>query len=610
MPQTPYEFKKEDAVEFARYLRINARPHGDELYFQYCPYCKGGQSKDRETFSINLKTGQFKCLRQSCGAKGNMLVLSKDFDFSLGREVDEYFRPQKVYKQLPQPKEKIVPKPEAIEYLKGRGISKEVIDRYQITVQTKAPNILVFPFFDEKGILQCVKYRKTDFVKGVDAGKEWFERNTKPILFGMMQCEDKTTLVVAEGAIDSLSIATAGVKNAVSVPNGCKSFTFIPYCWDWIREFEEIVIFGDYENGEITLVDDFKRRFDNRIRIVRKEDYKDCKDANEILQKYGVDVVKEAVEKAETPPVVHTRSLADVEDVDLFSITKVPTGIKVLDDMLYGGLPFGGITLVAGVSGKGKSTLASQILLNAAANGYKCFAYSGELPNHMFKSWMTLQAAGPDHIFVGTSQSGKETFGVSKTNRNLISEWYRSRISIYDDSIIEGESEKTYLLNVIEQNIMRDGCNVVLIDNLMTALDLEARAENDKYERQSQFMKRLAGIARKRNVLVILVAHKRKAGQYVGGDDQDEISGTSDIANNSMICLSYDSANDIEEGQRRLKVLKNRLFGKVERKGWVMNFDEKSKRVYMDDNELHADYHWGPEDGFFDADGQGDLVFG
>ena len=607
--QTPYEFRKEDAIEFARSMRINTRTHGDELYFQYCPYCKGGNSKDRDTFSINLKTGQFKCLRSSCGAKGNLLTISQDFDFSLGREADEYFRPRKKYKQLPQPKEKIVPKPQAIEYLSKRGISEEVITKYQITVQTKAPNILVFPFFDEKGILQCVKYRKTDYDKTKDKGKEWFEPNVKPILFGMMQCEDRESLVVCEGPIDSLSVSTAGVKNAVSVPNGCKSFTFIPYCWDWIREFEEIVIFGDYENGEITLVDDFKRRFDNKIRIVRKEDYCNCKDANELLQKHGAEAVRKAVEQAETPPVIHTRSLADVQDVDIFDITKVPTGIYALDDILFGGLPFGGITLIAGVSGKGKSTLASQILLNAAANGFKCFAYSGELPNHMFKSWMTLQAAGPDHIFIGTSKNGKEKFGVSKINRNLISEWYRPRISIYDDTSVDDEGERAYLLKVIEENIMRDGCNVVLIDNLMTALDLEERESSDKYERQSQFMKRLAGIARKRNVLIILVAHKRKAGQYAGGDDQDEIAGTSDIANNSMLCLSYDTSNDIDDDQRRLRLLKNRLFGKVERKGWVMDFDEKSKRIYMTSDELHADYHWGPNDGFYDAEG-GDLVFG
>ena len=190
----------------------------------------------------------------------------------------------------------------------------------------------------------------------------------------------------------------------------------------------------------------------------------------------------------------------------------------------------------------------------------------------------------------------------------MISEWYRSRISIYDDTAVDEDGEKAYLLKVIEQNVMRDGCNVVLIDNLMTALDLEEREGSDKYERQSQFMKRLAGIARKRDVLVILVAHKRKASQYVGGDDQDEIAGTSDIANNSMLCLSYDSSNDIEEDQRKLKVLKNRLFGKVERKGWITNFDEKSKRIYMTADELHMDYKWGSPDGFYDAEG-GDLVF-
>lgn len=923
--QTPYQFRKEDAFEFAKMMRINTRPHGDELYFQYCPYCKGGQSKDRDTFSINLKTGQFKCLRSSCNARGNMISLSKDFDYSLGREVDEYFRPRRQFKQLPQPDKKIIPKPEAIEYLKGRGISEEVIEKYQITVQTKNPNILVLPHFDEKGILQCVKYRKTDFDKARDKNKEWFEQGTKPILFGMNQCEDRGILVVTEGQCfdkdaevftkggwvklsdysgqyvmqvnedltgtfvrpkqyivkrytgkmlkvsiggnyytcitpdhnlvfrkpdgvltkiradenpyttwsiptainfsseekkwtndeialvlatsadgtldyrtgrsyrkpksmvyarfafkkerkaqrlreiltrlgidfsdsiekrgyasicfscpewldskylpwsfvtgttleqkkfileemvhwdgnhvnnrnqyeyvsiikhnidvmqavastcgymstiidrkngsnqrfsdnfiyklsilfgknnvsaqsffdkrefvdadtrvfcltvpsgmllvrqqnkisvsgncDALSVATAGIKNAVSVPNGCKSFTFIPYCWDWINEFEEIVIFGDNENGHITLAEDFKQRFDMKIRIVKQESYRGCKDANELLQKFGAEAVKEAVENAEFPPVKHTRNLGEVEYIDVFKVKKVATGLTNLDRLLYGGLPLGGITLITAKPGRGKSCLASQILINAASQGFKCFAYSGELPNGLFRSWMDFQVAGPDHVFAYENIWGDTNYGISETNRKLISEWYKGKIEIYDDRALGEEDEQSYLVKIIEMEIMRNGCNVILIDNLMTAMDLEARVGDDKYERQSLFMKKLAAIARKRNVLIILVAHKRK--NNFTTDANDEISGSGDIANLATLTLAYDDAQDIEEDQRRLSVAKNRLFGKTKKGGWVLNYDEKSKRIYETEKELHVDFHWGQEDGFYDAEG-GDLVF-
>ena len=344
-----------------------------------------------------------------------------------------------------------------------------------------------------------------------------------------------------------------------------------------------------------------------KIRIVKQESYRGCKDANELLQKFGAEAVKEAVENAEFPPVKHTRNLGEVEYVDVFKIKKVATGLTNLDRLLYGGLPLGGITLITAKPGRGKSCLASQILINAASQGFKCFAYSGELPNGLFRSWMDFQVAGPDHVFCYENKWGDTNYGISETNRKLISEWYKGKIEIYDDRIIGEEDEQSYLVKIIEMEIMRNGCNVILIDNLMTAMDLEARAGDDKYERQSLFMKKLAAIARKRNVLIILVAHKRK--NNFTTDANDEISGSGDIANLAMLTVAYDDAQDIEEDQRRLSIAKNRLFGKTKKGGWVLNYDEKSKRIYETEKELHVDFHWGPEDGFYGGE-EGDLVFG
>ena len=131
----------------------------------------------------------------------------------------------------------------------------------QITVQNDHENILVFPFYNDKGRLEFIKYRKTDFDKERDKNKEWCEADGKPILFGMNQCNlQNKTLVIAEGQIDSLSIAQAGIENAVSVPNGANGFTWISYCWDWVNQFDTIIVFGDYEKGRITLLDEIKQR--------------------------------------------------------------------------------------------------------------------------------------------------------------------------------------------------------------------------------------------------------------------------------------------------------------------------------------------------------------
>ena len=46
-----YEFKKEDAYEFARVSGIQSKQRGDELQLLSCPYCRGGKNGDKGTFS-------------------------------------------------------------------------------------------------------------------------------------------------------------------------------------------------------------------------------------------------------------------------------------------------------------------------------------------------------------------------------------------------------------------------------------------------------------------------------------------------------------------------------------------------------------------------------
>lgn len=598
-----YEFNPDDAYNFARHVGIDVKEHGSELFFKTCPYCKPRATRGNvRTFSINLKTGQFKCLRASCGISGNMVTLSKDFDFSLGNEVDEYYRPKKKYKRLKQPKEAIKPKPEAIQYLESRGISEEVAKKYEITVQTSHPNILVFPFYDEKGVLQFVKYRKTDFDKAKDSNKEWCEASTKPILFGMKQCDDSfDTLVMVEGQLDSLAVATAGIPNAVSVPTGAKGFTWIPYCWDWLCKWKKIIVFGDFEKGSISLLDELAKRLKDRVEHVRKDNYKDCKDANEILLKYGAEQVRKCVEESVKLPIDNVIDLADVKELDPYSIEKIPTGVADVDNLLCGGIPFGVVTIVTGKSGKGKSTFVGQIITRALNKGENVFVYSGEMPNYLFKAAIDFQIAGPANVVEEDRRDYIKRY-VRKSAKDKIVEWYRGKCMLYDRTMVKDED--TDLLNTIERMIVSQNARVIVIDNLMTMIN-KTRVKGSKLEAQSEVSNALEDMARFYNVCIILVAHKRKDSGIDDEDMDDSIRGDSDIVNSAGVIIHYNvnkDENTMENYPRIISVTKNRVFGRTSYRGWKVHYDEKSKRIYGDHDDLNICLGWDNESGGFVED--------
>ena len=598
-----YEFKESDALEFARASGIQTKQRGDELQFLYCPYCNGGKNRDKYSFAINMISGQFKCLRSSCSVSGNMLTLAAEFSwFSLGNDVEAYYQTgrQKKHRRFKQ-MQAIKPKPAAITYLESRKITAAIAEKYQITVQSKHENVLVFPFLDEKGTLQFIKYRKTDFNPAVDKGKEWCEANCKPILFGMHQCNlDNKTLIMTEGQLDSLSVAESGIENAVSVPNGKNGFTWVPYCWDWLQNFDSLIVFGDCERGSITLLDDMRRRFRGIVKAVRQQDYRGCKDANELLQKYGRDAVKRAVNQAEVVPLQQVEDLADVKAVDLFSLPKLSTGIKSLDRVLSGGIYLGQTVILTGKRGEGKSTLGSQILANALNDGNTVFAYSGELPDYFFKRWIDFQIAGKHNVIDRAGDNGNISYFIPKEKTDKISAWYRGRAYLFDNQSLS-DDEPAELLEVMEKAIQQYGIKLVLLDNLMTALDVGMSV--DLYRAQSKFVDKLVKMAKRQQVAVILVVHPRKNSS--GADDNDSVSGSADITNKVDVVMTYKRDKDLPENQRLLTISKNRLTGKLAtgEKALTLYYDETSKRISDTAASFTAPYGWEEDtDGFISID--------
>ena len=578
-----YVMSMDDLNGFIEFIGAETKQKGKEIVFRFCPKCGTSAPKDDEwKFAVNWKTGAFGCLRGSCGYHGHFVELCRDFGYKIGLEAEQQ------YKQFPQPKGRIIPRESAIAYLSGRGISKEIAERYEVTAFEEKPNILWFPFFNEYGKLVYAKFRKMDYRKGRDKNKEWTESGGQPILFGMKQATGFDTVVITEGQLDSLSVAEAFKDEPnkpdafCSVPNGMNAFTWIPNCIDWLKKFSTVIVFGDMEHGHMSLLEKITQRIPCRIKAVKAEDYLGEKDANDILTAFGAEAVRRAVLNACEKEISNVKEIADVQYVDITKLPKVKTGILDLDRALKGGICYGQVCLLTGKRGEGKSTLMSNIFADAIDQGVGAFAYSGELPSFHFKAWLNLQLAGNEHLSVRKDEFGEEEYYLDSDTDKKISEWYRGKAFIYDKAIIDGE-EMESLLETIQKVITRKNVKLVCIDNLMTAMDI-VQDQSNLYLAQSNFVRELKDIAMRYDVAVILVAHPRKAGKDEKGNDFDNdiVSGSSNITDRVDIVMNYSRAKEGSDYDSLLQIGKSRLVGtlKLGKDGIPLNYSPKTKRVF------------------------------
>lgn len=570
-----YLLKQSDIFDFARAIGADAREKGGELFFKFCPKCNGG-GHDKDTFSVNLESGAFNCFRASCGYQGHFVELCRDFDYPL--EMGE----PKTYRKLPQ--REVQTTSPAIEYMASRGIGRETVERYKITTRKDNDSILAFPFYDERNILQFVKYRHTKY--SGRGNKEWCEKETKPILFGMAQCKGFDRLIITEGQIDSLSVAECGYENAVSVPTGAQGFTWLNHCWEWIVQFKTVLVFGDYERGKITLLETLQARLPQKVIAVRPQDYLGEKDANAILTTFGKQAVCAAIDNAEVPMLSNVKRLSSVESVDINKLDKINTNIREIDRTI-GGLIAGQLVLLTGKRGEGKSTFMSQLVCEALEQNYNTFIYSGELADFHFKRWLDFQLAGGDNVITNINAFGDEEYTLLNTTTEQISNWYHDKAWIFDNGFVpDADAEFESIITTIERAAKQYDIRFVCIDNLMTAMDVVDKQDN-LYLAQSNFVGKLKKIAVKYNIVVLLVAHPRKSNNDFTNDD---VSGSADITNKVDVVMSYSRAKESDECDSKLQITKNRLTGKLA-KNIELFYSPKTKRIFGPNSTIRR-YGW------------------
>ena len=222
-----------------------------------------------------MHNGAWNCLRGSCKKKKGSF-----------KELCEYFGETKndlnnlpKFQANTQKKTYVKPDPdkfkpvteEIITHLGKRKIGEQTIKDWKI-MSDEHGNI-VFPFYRDN-ILTFVKYRQPRMWPQIQEEyetkclglsdeevskikkplKEWRDPNTESILFGMDMVSYNKPLVICEGEIDALSLYEAGVTNVVSVPSGCEDLNWITGAYDWLDNFQQIILFGDNDEPGMNMM--------------------------------------------------------------------------------------------------------------------------------------------------------------------------------------------------------------------------------------------------------------------------------------------------------------------------------------------------------------------
>ncbi len=201
--------------------------------------------------------------------------------------------------------------------------------------------------------------------------------------------------------------------------------------------------------------------------------------------------------------------LSDINSVNSDDILHIPTNFRVLDNCLNGGLAAGGLSILTGSNGCGKTVWLNNMILNACDKGYKIGLWSGEMQNWRIKNWF--------HIIARGAQADTEEIN------DLIDKSLEDKLFVYNNNYGNNWQE---LFSHIRLLVEKEKAHLIVLDNLAC---MNINHNNiDKYEQQSLFVKDLAEYAKQSAIHIVLVAHPRKSYGIVRKED---ISGSYDLSN-------------------------------------------------------------------------------
>ena len=498
---------------------LNLQQYDTRSMKALCPF----HEEKTPSFVYNKKTYSFRCFG-SCGQSYDIVdVLMRTQHISFLDAVQKLFELAEIPydfsdKGVYQSAEYRYPKPEYADnkdqvyaYWATRGISRETID-YADVQQDRDGNTL-FQYYDLNDVLTMVKIRKSRKIqKGETKCYCLPGADTKPLLFNMNKVNPDQPLVLTCGEGDALALIECGITNVSSIPLGDGNLHWIEENYDFLQMFNEIYLCHDNdESGDKYIKTVPMRLGDYRCKIVdipkffinENGEKILIKDVNELLFRQGKEAVIRAVNAARDTEIESIVDYTDVKEFDMDSMEGFTTGFSELDRMINK-IYLGSLTVLTGSPSCGKSSLISTLALRAVEQGFPVLMYSGELSNMNLRNWLDYALVGQRWLNQIEGQH-KTYYKIKPEAYPLINKFYKNKIYFYKDSFSQDVDS---IMQSFESTVRKKGVQVIFLDNF-SIIDLNCTDEN-KWEKQEQFVKRLIEFAKKYNVAVVSVLHPKK----------------------------------------------------------------------------------------------------
>lgn len=370
-------------------------------YQTTCPKCSPNRKKKSDKcLSVNLDKQVWKC--HHCNWSGFIKAQMEE----------------KVYVK-PEWKNKTELSNKVVKWFEERKISQQTLKHYNITEGLefmpqagKEMNTIQFNYFDTDNQLVNIKYR---------TGNKYFKlhKGSQLICYGLNFVDFTEPIYITEGEIDALSLFEAGKKNVISVPNGANTNQeYINHLSDFIQDTPLFYLCLDNDLPGRKLKDELSDRLGKeRCKVV---EFKDCKDANECLIKYGIQGILESIQDAKEFDIQGVFTISDYsQDIDDMYHNGLDEGLTIGHPTFDKHLRFvkGYITTITGIPNHGKSDFLDEIILRLFINhGWKGAYYSPEnKPTKLHFSKLARK-------IIGKSWNGNNRMSMDEVNivKNLL----------------------------------------------------------------------------------------------------------------------------------------------------------------------------------------------